>query len=134
MTVGRAGFLVLTAITMAAGLLVHGTGAPLATAARDVLGDSLWAAMIAFGIGAIAPRAPLATRCAVAYAVCVSVEVSQLYHASALDAWRETPLGHLVLGSGFDPRDFAAYAGGVAGAALLELAIGRRRPRPRSAR
>jgi hypothetical protein len=72
-------------------------------------------------------------RCAAAYAVCAIVELSQLYHASALDQWRDTGLGHLVLGSGFDPRDFAAYAGGIAGAVLLELAIGARRPGPRAA-
>ena len=82
--------------------------------------------MVLFGIGAAAPGARLVVRCAVAYAICAAVEVSQLYHAPALDALRETGLGHLVLGSGFDARDFAAYAGGVAGAALIELAINRR--------
>ena len=122
----RGRFIVLTAIAVAAGLLVHWAGAPLGPAVRDVLGDALWAAMVVFGIGVVAPRASLVVRCAVASAICAVVEVSQRYHAPALDALRETGLGHLVLGSGFDPRDFAAYAGGIAGAAMLELAINRR--------
>jgi len=122
----RGRFIVFTAITVAVGLLVHLAGAPVGPAARDVLGDALWAAMVVFGIGAVAPGTRLVVRSAVAYAICAAVEVSQLFHAPALDALRETGLGHLVLGSGFDARDFAAYAGGVAGAALIELAINRR--------
>jgi hypothetical protein len=55
--------------------------------------------------------------------------VSQLYHAPALDALRATRAGHLVLGSGFDARDLAAYTAGVAAAVLLERAV-RRRGRP----
>jgi hypothetical protein len=57
----------------------------------------------------------------------VAVEVSQLYHAPVVDAVRATRLGHLVLGSGFDARDLAAYAGGIVGAVLLEAALIRRR-------
>jgi hypothetical protein len=33
---------------------------------------------------------------------------------------RATQVGHLVLGSGFEARDFAAYAVGVALAAVIE--------------
>ena len=43
-----------------------------------------------------------------------------MYHAPALDAFRRTTAGHLVLGSGFDPRDLAAYAAGVLTAVFLE--------------
>jgi len=72
-------------------------------------------------LGAVAPRASLVARSAAAYAICVCVETSQLYHAPAIDALRGTRLGHLALGSGFDPRDFLWYALGVAGAMVLEL-------------
>jgi hypothetical protein len=51
------------------------------------------------------------------------VEVSQLYHAPAIDALRATFVGALVLGSGFDLRDLAAYALGVASALLLDVAL-----------
>jgi len=102
--------------------VVHGRATALGAVARDVVGDALWAAMILWWVGAIAPGARLVVRAAAAYLVCASVELSQLYHSPALDAARATPLG-LVLGSGFDWRDLGAYALGVLGAALLEAAV-----------
>lgn len=57
------------------------------------------------------------------------METRQLYHAPALDALRRTTAGHLVLGSGFDPRDLLAYTLGVVAAVLLERAL-HRRPAP----
>ena len=125
----RTAFLALAFATIAVGLVVHFHGAALGSVARDVLGDALWAMMIAWWAGALAPHARLAVRIAAAYAVCASVEVSQLYHAPALDAVRSTILGHLVLGSGFDARDLAAYGAGVALAALLEWTVIARRMR-----
>jgi hypothetical protein len=95
--------------------------------ARDVAGDALWAAMMTWLVGATLPRAGVAVRSAVAFGVCVVVELSQLVHAPAIDAIRRTALGHLVLGNGFDARDLVAYALGISGAALLEwAALGRR--------
>lgn len=130
----RLPYLALAVGTIAVGLLVHRGGLPLGTVARDVLGDALWAAMLAWWVGALAPGARLPVRSAWALAVCAGVELGQLLHAPPLDAVRRTTLGHLVLGSGFDPRDLAAYAAGVAAAALLERAVARRRRRPRAAR
>jgi hypothetical protein len=62
----------------------------------------------------------------VALAFCFAVEFSQLVHLPELDALRRTTAGHLALGSGFDRRDLAAYAGGVIVAVLVEWAIERR--------
>jgi hypothetical protein len=118
----RATYVTLALATIGVGLLVHARGAALGPAARDVLGDALWAAMIAWWVGSLAPTARLGPRSAVAYAICVTVELSQLYHAPWLDAVRATTLGRLVLGSGFDPRDLAAYALGVGAAVLTEAA------------
>ena len=95
----RAAFVALACATIAVGLVVHLRGT------------------------ALAPRARLAIRSAAAYVVCAGVEVSQLYHTPTLDAVRATMLGHLVLGSGFDPRDLVAYAVGVGLAALLESTL-----------
>jgi hypothetical protein len=114
--------IVAALVTIALGLLVHLRGATLGALVQDVLGDALWGAMIAWFAGAAAPGARLAVRCVAAYAICATVEVSQLYHAPTLDAVRESRVGHLLLGSGFDSRDLAAYTVGVAGAALLETA------------
>ena len=116
----RAAFLALAAVTIAVGLFVHLRGGALHPVTRDVLGDALWAMMIAWCAGTLTPRAPLLLRSGAAYVVCVAVELSQLYHSPGLDAARGTLPGRLTLGSGFDARDLAAYAAGVALAALLE--------------
>jgi hypothetical protein len=119
----RAIYIALALGTIAVGLLVHLQATTLGPVARDVTGDALWAAMVTFWVGALAPAARLAARAAVAYAVCLAVELSQLYHAPAIDAVRATFVGALVLGSGFDLRDLAAYALGVASAVLLDVAL-----------
>ena len=119
----RVVYIALALTTIVVGLLVHLRGGVLGPATQDVLGDALWATMIAWWAGALAPRARLISRSAGVYLFCVCVEVSQLYHTPAVDAIRETRVGHLVLGSGFDPRDLAAYALGVLTAALLEATI-----------
>ena len=119
----RAIYIALALATISVGLLVHFRGAALGPAVRDATGDALWAAMVTWLAGTLVPGARPAARGAAAYAICVGVEVSQLYHAPALDAARATLVGQLVLGSGFDPRDLAAYAVGVAGAVLLDLLL-----------
>lgn len=110
-------------VTIGAGLAVHLGGQAIEAASRDVLGDALWAVMAAWLIGAAAPRAPLRIRAAAALAVCFAVEFSQLYRAPWLGALRRTTAGHLVLGSGFDPRDLAAYIAGVLAAVLVERLV-----------
>ena len=119
----RLRYLVLAIATIAVGLTVHLGGRVLAPAVRDVLGDALWATMIVWWISAAAPRLPLRTRALAALAFCVAIELSQRYHTPSLDALRRTVPGHLVLGSGYDPRDLVAYAAGVAVAALLARTI-----------
>ena len=124
----RLPYLALAVGTIVLGLVVHEGGAALTLGpvARDVLGDALWAVMIVWWLGALAPSVRLATRGGVALAICVAVELSPLLHTPPLDAARRTQVGRLVLGSGFDPRDLAAYACGVLAAVLLERAMARR--------
>ena len=122
----RASYIALALGTIALGLTVHWRGAALGPMLQDLLGDALWAAMIAWWIGAVAPGASLRLRSIAALALCVGVEVTQLYHTPQLDALRATTAGHLVLGSAFDSRDLVAYALGVCAAALLERAVARR--------
>ena len=129
----RAIYLVLALVTIAVGLLVHLRATVLGPAVRDATGDALWAAMVTWWAGALAPAARPAARGVAAYAICLSIEVSQLYHTPAVDAVRATLVGKLVLGSGFDPRDLAAYAIGVASAVLLDIALIVRARDPRAA-
>jgi len=122
----RARYLALALITIVAGLSVYRYGTALGPVGRDVTGDALWAAMIFWSVSALAPRARSTIRGLAAACICFAVESSQRLQTPALNAIRRTTPGHLVLGSGFDPRDFASYAGGVATAMLIAYAVDRR--------
>ena len=116
-------FVVLVIATIGVGLGVHRWGDALPDAARDILGDALWAMMMAWWVGAAVPGARPLPRAGVALAIAWIVEFSQLYHTPAIDRVRATTLGHLMLGIDFDARDLAAYAAGVLAALLLERAF-----------
>jgi len=113
-------------MTMAVGVAVHFHGRFLGVTLQDMLGDALWGAMIAWWIAALVPRSSLRTRVTAAIAICFAVEMSQRYHTPTLDALRRTTAGHLVLGSGFDPRDLFSYTLGVLAAMLVERMLLRR--------
>jgi Protein of unknown function (DUF2809) len=115
----RMRYLVLAIATIAVGVMVHLGGSFLPPVARDVIGDALWAMMMVWWMGVAAPRLPLRTRGLAALAICIGVELSQRYHTPFLDALRRTLPGHLLLGSGYDPRDLLAYAAGVVVAVVL---------------
>jgi hypothetical protein len=119
----RLRYLALAIATIAAGLMVYLGGGGMPPALRDALGDALWAVMMVCWMGVLAPRLPLRTRGLIALAVCFAVELSQRYHTPALDGLRRTLPGHLVLGSGYDPRDFPAYALGAVLGVLLARRI-----------
>jgi hypothetical protein len=125
----RVSYVLLALGTIALGLAVHFHGDALGPVWRDVVGDALWAAMIVWWIAALFPGASVRERGGAALAICFAVEVSQLYHTPALDALRRTTLGQLTLGSGFDPRDLAAYTLGVLAAMLFERSLQRWLPR-----
>lgn len=117
----RIRYLVMAIGTIVVGLSVHLGATFLPRDVRDVVGDALWAMMIVWWISVAVPQLPLRTRGLAALAVCVTVEVSQRFHTPLLDSVRRTLPGHLVLGSGYDPRDFVAYAAGV----VVAVAIAR---------
>jgi hypothetical protein len=120
----RMRYFALAVGTILLGLAVHLRGGALSPDARDILGDALWAAMAAWWIAAAAPAIGLSWRATMALAFCFAIEFSQLVHVPTLDTLRRTTAGHLVLGSGFDPRDFASYAAGVLATVLVERTHG----------
>ena len=119
----RLPYVALAVVTMVIGLALHLHGRGLPFAVRDPLGDALWAMMMTWLVSVVSPRARAWVRGVVALAICFAVELSQLYHAPAIDALRGTLPGQLVLGSGFDPRDFVAYAAGVTAAVLITRVV-----------
>jgi hypothetical protein len=110
----------LAVATIAIGLAVHLHADGLPTAVRDMLGDALWGAMIFWLMSVAVPATGLPIRFAAALGICFAVELSQLYQGAYFVALRRTAVGHLVLGSDFDPRDFISYSLGVLGAAALD--------------
>jgi hypothetical protein len=116
----------LAVATIAIGLAVHLHADGVPTAVRDVLGDALWGAMIFWLMSVAVPATGLPIRIAAALGICFVVELSQLYQGVDFVALRRTALGHLVLGSDFDPRDFISYSLGVLGAAALDRRLSRR--------
>jgi len=76
-------------------------------------GDTLWALAAFLAIGLLLPRASTVRVAALAMALSVAVELSQLYHADWIDSIRQTTLGGLILGFGFVWSDLACYAVGV---------------------
>ena len=62
-------------------------------------------------------------------AIVTSANVACGFHAGDPLTLRRTVAGRLVLGSGFDPRDLAAYAAGVLVALLGETLLVRARGR-----
>lgn len=128
----RSTYAILALATIGLGLLLRAAGSALPSSVTDVGGDALWAAMMFWWVSAVWPRARPLSRSVGAVAVAYLVELSQLLRTPWLDALRATTLGHLVLGSDFDGRDFISYAIGVGAAVLFELlVIGRRARKPR---
>lgn len=124
----RWAWIAIALAVIAVGLAVHELGLGLPARARDVAGDALWAVMVFAWLGAIRPGSAVHARAGVALAISWAVEISQAYHTPQLDAVRQTTLGRLVLGSGFDPRDLVAYALGIAVAAALASIASRHAP------
>lgn len=114
----RLHYLAFAVATMLVGLGWHASPIPN-RALHDIIGDVLWAMMMAWLIAAAVPTLSVRAAATVALLVCYVVEFSQLLHTPALGALRGTTIGALVLGTGFDPRDLVAYAAGVTIVALM---------------
>ena len=110
----------LAALTIVLGLASRRFAAYLPWWLAKNAGDALYATMMFWGIGLLAPK--LATRWAAlaATAICFAIEASQLYQAAWIVAVRATSLGALVLGSGFHALDLLCYVIGAALAAGIE--------------
>lgn len=83
-------------------------------------GSVLWAAMVYWIVAALLPRLRPITLGALAGSLTAVVELSRLYHAPALDAFRLTLAGKLILGRFFSLYDIAAYWLAIAVAAAID--------------
>ena len=84
-------------------------------------GDTLWAAMVYWGISFLFPFTHLLRRATIALLFSYCIEVSQLYQADWINVIRGTTLGALVLGHGFLWSDMLCYTIGVGLAVLIDF-------------
>jgi hypothetical protein len=112
-------------VTIGAGLASRAWSRHLPWWLAKNLGDALYATMVFWGFGFLAPRARTSRMALAAVAFCFAIELSQAYHAPWIDGVRATTPGRLVLGQGFHAFDLICYVLGVALAVALEM-TGRR--------
>jgi len=108
--------------TIVAGLASRAYAADLPWWLAKNAGDALYATMVFWGLGVVAPRARTSRVALAALAFCVAIELTQRFHAPWIDAVRATTPGRLVLGQGFHAFDLVCYVIGVALGVALELA------------
>ena len=111
-------YLILWIFMVALGLGSRSFGSHLPTFVAEYAGDTLWAAMVYFGIGFLFPSVRLLRKALAALLFSYCIEISQLYQAGWINAIRGTTLGALVLGHGFLWSDMVCYTVGV-GLAVL---------------
>jgi hypothetical protein len=129
MTRWRPAYLLAVVVTVAAGLGSRAYAAHLPWWLAKNAGDALYATMVFWGLGFLAPRATTARVATAAVAWCFAIELSQLYRAPWIDAVRATTPGRLVLGQGFHAFDLVCYVIGVGLAVGLERMVRRVRAR-----
>lgn len=76
-------------------------------------GDTLWAAMVYFGLRFLAPSVSLLKTAAISLLFSYCIEISQLYQADWANTVRSTTLGALIFGHGFLWSDMLCYTVGV---------------------
>jgi hypothetical protein len=118
----------LLALTIVLGLGSRRFGSVLPGFVASYGGDTFWALALFLFLGLILPGMTTGSVAALALAVSLLVELSQLYHAPWIDSVRQTTIGGLVLGFGFLWSDLVCYAAGVGqGVALEWMVAGLRR-------
>jgi len=132
----RVGRAIALAIVIGAGLLSRSPSAShLPRFVQVYAGDTLWALALFLGLGLLWPTTNTLARAILAVAIACGIELSQLYQAPWINRLRNTPLGGLILGFGFNWTDLICYACGVALGALGECGNNlraRRRNLPKS--
>ena len=83
-------------------------------------GSILWGAMVYWLLATIFVAARGLRVAFIALIVAIAVELFRLWHTPALDAFRLTTAGALLLGRVFSLWNIAAYAAGIAAALALD--------------
>jgi hypothetical protein len=92
---------------------------------RPHLGDSLAVVLVYLTLRAATPL-DIRWSAATAFAIACAIEFGQLFHAADMLGLGHYRVARVVLGTGFDPADFLAYAGGGVVVIAVEAALRRR--------
>jgi hypothetical protein len=118
------------ALYLAAGLAIIGAGltlrfVPVGLPSGIVKygGSALWGAMVYCLVAVLLPGRRTRAILIVAGTIALLVELSRLIHTPALDAFRLTLAGALLLGRIFSPWNLVAYAAGLAASALVDRLV-----------
>ncbi|MEE7449266.1 hypothetical protein MRF4_16485 [Methylobacterium radiotolerans] len=126
----RTTYLGLAAAVIALGLLLRVPNWGLPLALHHYGGGVLWGAMLFLLAAALRPADWGLRSCLIAASTAAAIiECGRLVHAPALDAFRATLPGQLLLGSIFSPWNLCAYALGIGAAAGLAVSLHRDRRR-----
>jgi hypothetical protein len=87
--------------------------ASLPSAIAAYTGDTAWALAVFVALGLLFPRLSTWRSAILTLFIAYLVEFSQLYHAPWIDQIRNHFVGHLALGSGYDPIDLLCYTAGT---------------------
>jgi hypothetical protein len=90
---------------------------------RPYVGDALAVVFVYLGLRAVAPLG-VTGAVATALAIAFAVETGQYFHLVDRLGLGGVPLAATVLGTGFDPRDFVAYAIGALAVLAAEAVRG----------
>ena len=115
--------LALVAVTMIIGLMIRFVHFGLPPAVVKYGGSMLWALMIYWIASTLLPAMRLRVLALLTAGITTAVEFSKLYHAPALDAFRMTLPGILLLGRFFSAWDILAYWIAIAAEVLLDKRI-----------
>ena len=122
----RVTYAVLLLITVVAGLVWRMVPLGLSPFWFKYGGSALWAMAVYWLIAACLPRLSAVGLSCVAGVVAAVVEFSRLWHVAAVDAFRVTLAGQLLLGRFFSLKNIAAYWVAIALAGLLDRWLVRR--------
>jgi hypothetical protein len=117
--------LLLLLSTVCAGLAVRFAPLGLPQFVVKYGGSMLWALMIYWIVSALLPAQRLLAAGLLAAAVATAIEFLKLHHSTALDAFRHTLPGILLLGRIFSVWDILAYWLAISAGVLADSALRR---------
>jgi len=112
-------FIGLTVLTMLCGFLSRSSIITLPVFISTYAGDTLWALMVFWCFCIVVPRSKTWKISLASIVFSFAIEFSQFYSAPWIVSLRQTVLGGLILGFGFEFTDLICYSTGILTGAII---------------